>query len=95
MSTSRGRSLSERLDRDGIEAVLRKAKDVGGDAPGIAEKYAALQRGFDALRSLDRKTGGSEEDLAAALEKIESRRSGTCCATNRSICDSAASLSLP
>ena len=72
MSTSRGRSLSERLDRDGIDAVLRKAEDIGGDAPGIAEKYAALQRGFDALRSLDPKTGVSEEDLAVVVQKIES-----------------------
>jgi hypothetical protein len=73
MSTSRARSLSERLDRDGAESVLRKAKEFGGDAVETARGFVALQQKLDTLRASARKTETSEETLAGIVDKTERR----------------------
>lgn len=67
MSTNRGRSLSERLDRDGPESALRRAREIGGDAPAIAADFVALHRKFEALRVLTKATNA---DAASRLDKV-------------------------
>lgn len=67
MSTNRGRSLSERLDRDGPESVMRRAQELGGEAPDLARELVALHEKLGSLRALAPPGEPAPPDAVAAI----------------------------
>ncbi len=74
MSTNRGRSLSERLDRDGPESVVRRAQELGGEAPDLARELVALHEKLGSLRALAQPGEPAPPDaVAAVVSKVVQR----------------------
>jgi|GEM_PF-2165640 len=73
MSTNRGRSLSERLDRDGPESVARRAREMGGDAPEIARGLVALHEKLAALRATEQVAALPADRLDEVVSRVVER----------------------
>ncbi|MBN1770682.1 MAG: hypothetical protein JXB32_05435 [Deltaproteobacteria bacterium] len=73
MSTNRGRSLSERLDCDGPESAVRRARELGGDAPEIARDFVTLHEKFGSLRTLGQPADAPPDAVDEVVSKLVER----------------------